>query len=179
MDPSDDQHDDDLFADLYGDEPVDAAPVAVKKEPTPVTVTTTTQAPAAAPAPPVSVAQTVQPVAAAPIQKAVDPRAPPQQVVQEEPQQQYNEEYSQNDYSGWDASNMGHEQGHNEGQGYDQMGMNGYNDQGAGSPAIKEDGYVFTMNFLLLDVCVLFCMRGGIVMVAPRLKDWAVSFRYC
>lgn len=82
-------------------------------------------------------------------QKAVDPRAPPpQQVVQEESQQHDNEEYGQNEYSGWDASNMGHEQGHNEGQGYDQMGMNGYNDQGAGSPAIKEDGYVFTMNFL-------------------------------
>lgn len=56
--------------------------------------------------------------------------------------------YDQNkapEYS-WNASSAGH--GGHEHQGYDQMsGPNTYGDHATGSPAIKEDGCVFPINF--------------------------------
>jgi hypothetical protein len=88
--------------------------------------------------------------------KAFDPRAPqppthPNNQLEEEPQQEEQQHFMTNqttDYSGWDTSNMDQGQSVNDGQGYDHMGMNGYGDQGAGTPAIKEDGCVFTISFL-------------------------------
>jgi hypothetical protein len=82
--------------------------------------------------------------------KAVDPREPqPPSEVQISPETPTEEQYinQTNPYNGWDAANMGQASNMNENQGYD-IGSGNYGDQGTGSPAIKEDGCVFTLSFL-------------------------------
>jgi len=171
MDPTDEPVDDDLFADLYGDdEPPKSNPEPVKP--------TEASAPAAPsiPEPSKPVAK-VTPEVAAPLQaalKAVDPRVPPPsaappQQYQPPPQPQQEQIHQvadsygyngQDEYQGWEAAGAGQDMMNmNDNKGYDPMGgINGYGDsQGTGSPAIKEDGCVFTLYSLARPVhCFLF-----------------------
>ncbi|KAA8894031.1 hypothetical protein FN846DRAFT_913367 [Sphaerosporella brunnea] len=141
MDPSDEQHDDDLFADLYGDDEspksspsltnptqTETTPIAIQSKdagahPAPVASDTRTSAPTLTPA------------------KAIDPRAPQSPTETQVPEAQQPEElhrpHHTQDFGGWDAANMS--QGHG-GNDNDHMASNAFLDQSAGSPAIKEDG---------------------------------------
>ncbi|CAZ81888.1 unnamed protein product [Tuber melanosporum] len=169
---ADELMDDDLFADLYGeDEPPKTslpAPVKVAKPASPVN-TPAAAAPAVVPQrdPEASYSQAQQPQEpAAPqvtAQRAIDPRAPPPSVNVHNASTKIENPYAAEDdadnYSGWDAAAAtggagagGHsgQGGHgihsNDGGscGYDGMGAAGYGDpQATGSPAIKEDGKMF------------------------------------
>lgn len=133
-------------------------------------------APAVAPAaPPVSTKDNSVPTAAytqeatpipAAAQKAVDPRAPPPPqptVVNQQPTKVENNPYAieeeADSYTGWGAAVSGANGGGNDngygGYGYDTSGGAGaYGDGNAsGSPAIKEDGCVFILNFSYYIVC--------------------------
>ncbi|KAI5776640.1 hypothetical protein EDC01DRAFT_636623 [Geopyxis carbonaria] len=155
MDSSEDRVDDDLFADLYGDdEPAqrDDKPKKVVAESS-VSISGEERVPAPALSGAPAIPAQPAPIIHAQPAKAIDPRQPqlPIQTVQSPPQEkQIENQYvsSQgNEYNGWDASHMG--QNMNENHSYDNMGgINGYGDHGSGSPAIKEDGCVFAMNFL-------------------------------
>lgn len=118
---------------------------------------------------------TLTPTAA---QKAVDPRAPPQPVMNQQPTKVENNPYvieeEADNYTGWDAAvsganggASGNDNGGYGGYGYDASGGAGaYGDGNAsGSPAIKEDGCVFMLNFSYYIVCtakIFYEARGGI-----------------
>lgn len=118
---------------------------------------------------------TLTPVVA---QKAVDPRAPPQPAVNQQPTKVENNPYAieeeADNYTGWDAAVSGanggaggNDSGGYSGYGYDASGGAGaYGDGNAsGSPAIKEDGCVFILNFSYYIFCtteIFYEARGGI-----------------
>lgn len=111
-------------------------------------------------------------------QKAIDPRAPPQPAVNQQPIKVENNPYAieeeADNYTGWDAAVSGanggaggNDNGGYGGYGYDASGGAGaYGDGNAsGSPAIKEDGCVFILNFSYYIVCtakIFYEARGGI-----------------
>jgi len=157
MDPSDEQHDDDLFADLYGDDEPKSAPEPPKAAPAVVAAVAPTKQAApnvavpnvavpnaavpnvavpnvAAPEPSLSVsAMTNNSVPTAAPPKAVDPRAPqpPTEIQTDETfedDQQYDQSHA---YSGWDASNMAPQQ-QQEQQQNQQQGHGGGESQGQG-----------------------------------------------
>lgn len=168
--------DDDLFADLYGEDepPKTTAPPPVKASKPASPVNTPAAVPPVAPQrnPEASYSQAQQlPEPAAPqvtAQKAIDPRAPPPSVNVHNASTKIENPYAAEDdadnYSGWDAAvatgggagghsgQSGHGIHNNDGAscGYDGMGAAGYGDpQATGSPAIKEDGCVFKLHFFL------------------------------
>lgn len=117
---------------------------------------------------------TLTPTAA---QKAVDPRAPPQPAVNQQLTKLENNPYAieeeADNYTGWDAAVSGangaggNDNGGYGGYGYDTSGGAGaYGDGNAsGSPAIKEDGCVFILNFSYNIVCtakIFYEAREGI-----------------
>lgn len=111
-------------------------------------------------------------------QKAIDPRAPPQPAVNQQPVKVENNPYAieeeADNYTGWDAAVSGanggaggNDNGGYGGYGYDASGGAGaYGDGNAsGSPAIKEDGCVFILNFSYYIVCtakIFYEARGDI-----------------
>lgn len=135
-------------------------------------------------------------------QKAVDPRAPPPPqptAVNQQPTKVENNPYALEEevdnYTGWDAAVSGvdggvggNDNGGYGGYGYDASGGAGaYGDGNAsGSPAIKEDGCVFILNFSYYIVCttnIFYEARGGIEMLglvsrnswrifSGKTKDW-------
>lgn len=132
-------------------------------------------------------------------QKAVDPRAPPQPIMNQQPTKVENNPYAieeeADNYTGWDAAvsganggASGNDNGGYGGYGYDASGGAGaYGDGNAsGSPAIKEDGCVFMLNFSYYIVCtakIFYEARGGIARLglvsrnsrrglSGKTKDW-------
>jgi hypothetical protein len=129
-----------------------------------------------------------------PVQKAIDPRAPPTSVNITHPikmENRYTGEDDADEYSGWDAAVaagtaantagtggpggvVGGGSGHENGSyGYDGMGAAGYGDpQATGSPAIKEDGCVSILHFS----CCLFALWAWFFEARGRMGwSWLVS----
>jgi hypothetical protein len=184
MDPSDEQHDDDLFADLYvtdrvtichctgwtladglnisygDDEPPKsslAPPKGTQPEAAPVVIQSkesTENHVLAAPDTAIPSAPASTPW------KAVDPRAPQPptetQPVEETQLEEPRHTDQSQDYNSWDASNMGPAHGGNDSHiSSDHTASNGYLDQSVGSPAIKEDGCVLTSSFPFFSFSIL------------------------
>jgi hypothetical protein len=173
MDPSDEQHDDDLFADLYvtdrmttcccmvwtpadgldisyGD---DEPPKSSSKDPQPKAAPVAIQSKEPAENPVLAASDTARSSAPASTPwKAVDPRAPQlptgTQPVEEAQLEDSRRTDQSQEYNSWDASTMGQVHSGNDSHGSaDHAASNGYVDQSVGSPAIKEDGCVLTSSF--------------------------------
>ncbi|TGZ85621.1 hypothetical protein EX30DRAFT_28908 [Ascodesmis nigricans] len=155
MDPTDDN--DDLFADLYGE---DEPRKTEQPKPTPAPASTAPQ-----PAPLEKKPEPLVPQAQSAVQKAVDPRQSQGQTALAAPEEPNYDDHTetQAQYS-WGAPTQGAPNNQNRG-GYEETshgeGNNGYSggDHGTGSPAIKEDGCVFTLH--LASLCFISWREEG------------------
>jgi len=196
---ADELMDDDLFADLYGEEeetPKGPTAEPAKQQAAPV------PHPAVVPPQQHEVSypeaqQQLQEMATTPaaVQKAIDPRAPPASVniTPIKIENPYSTEDDADGYSGWDAAAAAGASGNTGGAGvvggaaagganqengsygFDGMGAGGYGDpQATGSPAIKEDGCVSILHFS----CFLFALWALFFEARGRMGwSWLVSKR--
>lgn len=146
-----------MLVSRYGDEePPKAKDAAAKQDSSNPPSAALTAPPANYPAQTSQASQ--EPQATVTAQKAVDPRAPPPAatatppVAKQEPAT--DDPYGfqgVDDFKPWDAATAGHDTSMSDNKVYDAIGRtNGSGDaQGTGSPAIKEDGCVFAIRFLI------------------------------